>query len=394
MVACILPVVWGTLSGCSSKPADQSDSSLPVVVVSKPIERDVADYVDFTGRTDAEFSTDIRARVTGYLVEMPFVEGMEVKTGNLLFRIDPRPYQAHYDQAQAQVALYEAKLKLAKADNVRAKSVFAMNPGAMSKQDLDKYQAAEDEAFAAVVAAKAALETHRLNLEFTKVTSPIDGRVSRYYLTLGNLANQDQTLLTTVVSQDPMYAYFDVDERTMLGISRAVMRKEVDLLRTKQVPVLMGLEDEEGYPHQGYVDFADNVVSKSTGTVTARGVFKNPSTPSGRRLLRPGMFVRIRLPLGKPRPALLVSDKALGADQGQKYLLVVDGQNTVQYRRVEAGPLQEDGLRAIKSGLKPGEWVIVTGLPLVRPKMTVEKEIIAMPTVPVAAASESKPAGH
>ncbi len=191
-----------------------------------------------------------------------------------------------------------------------------------------------------------------------------------------------------------MYAYFDVDERTMLGISRAVMRKEVDLLRTKQVPVLMGLEDEEGYPHQGYVDFADNVVSKSTGTVTARGVFKNPSTPSGRRLLRPGMFVRIRLPLGKPRPALLVSDKALGADQGQKYLLVVDGQNTVQYRRVEAGPLQEDGLRAIKSGLKPGEWVIVTGLPLVRPKMTVEKEIIAMPTVPVAAASESKPAGH
>ncbi len=303
---------------------------------------------------------------------MPFVEGAEVRKNDLLFRIDPRPYQAQCDQAQAQVVLQKARLKLAKADNLREKHVFAMNAGAVSQQDLDKYQAAEEEALASVAASEAASETHKLNLEFTKVTSPIDGRVSRYYLTLGNLVSQDQTLLTTVVSQDPIYAYFDVDELTSLGVTRAIMQRErgenTDLFRTKRIPVFMGLEDEQGYPHRGYVNFADNVISKSTGTITARGVFENPPTPSGRRLLKPGLFVRIRLPLGKPRPAVLVSDKALGSDQGQKYLLVVDGENTAQYRRVETGPLEEDGLRVINKGLKPGEWVIVSGLQLVRPR--------------------------
>ena len=300
--ACVLLAVWATLSGCNGRPAEKTDVSPPVVAVSQPIERPVADYVDFTGRTDAQFSTDIRARVTGYLVEMPFVEGAEVKKDSLLFQIDPRPYQALFDQAQAQVTLAKAKLKLAQADNVRAKNIFKMNPGAMSQQDLDKYQAAEEESLAAVAAAVAALESHRLNLDFTRVTSPIDGQVSRYYLTLGNLVNQDQTLLTTVVSEDPMYAYFDVDEMTMLGVSRSVMHEKRDLLRNKQIPVLMGLEDEKGYPHQGYLDFANNEVNKSTGTLSVGGVFKNPPSPSGHRLLRPGMFVRIRLPLGEPRP--------------------------------------------------------------------------------------------
>jgi multidrug efflux system membrane fusion protein len=388
-VACALLIIWATLSGCSREPIDKGEKSAIVVTVSKPIERDVADYVDFTGRTDAVFSLDVRARVTGYLVEMPFVEGAEVKKGDLLFRIDPRPYQAQYDQAQAQVTLCAAKLKLAKADNVRAKGIYGMNPGAMSRQDLDKYQAAEDEAAAAVEAAKASLETHNLNLGFTEVASPFDGRVSRYYLTLGNLVNQDQTLLTTVVSQDPMYAYFDVDEMTVLAVSRAVMHSDVDLLRTKQVEVLLGLEDEAGFPHRGYVDFANNVVDRSTGTVSVRGVFDNPASASGRRLLRPGMFVRIRLMLGNPRPAVLVSEKALGTDQGQKYLLVVDDQNTVQYRRVETGPLQDDGLRVIKNGLAPGELVIVSGLQLVRPRMKVEKEVVPMPTLPVPAAPAS-----
>ena len=198
-----LSAVWAALSGCNGRPAEKTDVSPPVVAVSKPIERSVADYVDFTGRTDAQFSTDIRARVTGYLVEVkdPFVEGAEVKKDSLLFQIDPRPYQALFDQAQAQVTLAKAKLKLAKADNVRAKNIFEMNPGAMSQQDLDKYQAAEEESLAAVAAAVAALESHRLNLDFTRVTSPIDGQVSRQYLTLGNLVNQDQTLLTTVVSR-------------------------------------------------------------------------------------------------------------------------------------------------------------------------------------------------
>src|SRR5262249_26864641 len=158
-----------------------------------------------------------------------------------------------------------------------------------------------------------------------KVTSPIDGRVSRYYFTTGNLVNQDTTVLTTVVSQDPIYAYFDVDENTMLYVTRLLMKSDVELLDQKRFPVLMGLADEEGHPHTGYADSANNVVNPSTGPTSIRGVFATPATPVGPRLLRPGMFVRIHLPLGKPRPAVLVADKAIGTDQGQKYLLVVDG---------------------------------------------------------------------
>ena len=289
---------------------------MPTVSVAQPIVRDVTDYVDFTGRTEAPFSVDIRPRVTGYLVKMPFVEGAEVKEGDLLFEIDPRPYQAQLDKAEGDVTLAEAKLKLAKADNATGQEHLQDECRRHRQQDLDKYEAAEEEAAAEVIATKASLESYRINLLFCKVLSPINGRISRYYLTLGNLADQDQTLLTTVVSQDPMYAYFDVDELTMLQLVRKMIGNSEDLMKEKKLHVFMGLADEQGYPHEGYINFANNVVSASTGTITVRGVFANPLTASNKRLLRPGMFVRIRVPTGAPHKAVLVSEQALGTDQG------------------------------------------------------------------------------
>ncbi len=246
-----------------------------VVAVSQPVQREVTDYIDYTGRTDAVNSVDIRPRVTGYLVKMPFKEGSDVKKNDLLFEVDPRPYQAQYDQAAGQVELAKAQLKLAKADYQRA-LVVAKTPGAISQQDLDKYLASQEEAEASVDARVANMEQYKLNLDFCQVTSPIDGQVSRYYLTLGNLANQDQTLLTTVVSLDPMYAYFDLDERTLLKVRDAINTGKLVPHRGTEFPVLMGLQSEQGYPHDGMINFVNNRVDPFTGTITMRGTFPNP----------------------------------------------------------------------------------------------------------------------
>jgi len=205
--------------------------------------------------------------------------------------------------------------------------------------------------------------------------------VSRYFLTLGNLVNQDQTLLTTVVSQDPMYAYFDTDEPTLLRVRRAVSEGKIKVAERGQNPVLMGLQDEDGFPHEGKVDFVNNQVNPTTGSITMRGVFPNPKLPGGVRLLSPGMFVRIRLPLGQRHPALLVIDRAIGFDQGLKYVYVVDAENKVQSRRITTGPLQENGLRVIESGLKPDDWVVVGGIQQVRPRLEVRPDQTPMPTL-------------
>jgi multidrug efflux system membrane fusion protein len=252
----------------------------------------------------------------------------------------------------------------------------------VSQEQLDQDRASMEEADARVKAFEKNMEVFKLNHEFTEVTSPIDGQISRYYLTLGNLVNQDQTLLTTVVSLDPMYAYFDVDEATLLRIRKAVNEGRIKRRQDgADIPVLMGLQGEEGFPHQGTVNFVDNQVDPTTGSITVRGVFSNPEPPGGIRLLSPGMFVRIRLPIGPPHPALLVVDRAVASDQGLKYVYVVDAQNKVQYRRVTTGPLQDDGLRVIAQGLKRDEWVIVGALQQVRPRMQVEPERTPMPSL-------------
>lgn len=212
------------------------------------------------------------------------------------------------------------------------------------------------------------------------MTSPIDGQVSRYYLTLGNLVNQDQTLLTTVVSLDPMYAYFDMDEATLLNILRAINEGKIKRHEEGKIPVLLGLQGEDGFPHQGHINFVNNQVNPTTGSISVRGEFPNPRPANGLRLMKPGMFVRIRLPVGQPHPALLVIDRAIVSDQGLKYVYVLDADNKAQYRRITTGPLQEDGLRVVE-GLRPEDWVIVGGLPQVRPRLPIRPDKTPMPTL-------------
>jgi multidrug efflux system membrane fusion protein len=342
---------------------------------------EVTDYIDYTGRVDAVNAVDVRARVTGYLEKMPFKEGDEVEKGALLFLIDERPYQAQLSQAEAQVQLNEAALKLARANNARAKNL-SKNPGVITQQDLDQYQATEDQSRAQLEASKAALATYRLNVEFCRVTSPIDGQVSRYYYTVGNLVNQDQTLLTTLVSLDPIYVYFDVDEITVLKIKREINEGKMKPMReTGPRPVYLGLPGEDGFPHRGNLTFINNRVDPNTGTLTARGVFPNPRPEHGSRLLTPGMFARVRLPMGQPHQAVLVAERALGVDQGAKFLYVVNADNKVEYRRVKTGALQPDGMRVIEEGVKPDEWVIVSGLQLARPNATVSPDKTTMQAI-------------
>ena len=348
-----------------------------IVPVSNPVSRLVTEYVDFTGRANAVGSVNIIPRVTGYLDKMPFKEGSEVKKGDLLFEIDPSPYKAQFDAAKAKVALSEASLKLAQVTNSALRSWPKRKKLPVSKQDLDKYKALEEEADANLDLSKANLEAAKLNLDWTKVTSPIDGQISRFYLTLGNLVNQDQTLLTTVVSLDTMYAFFDMDEPTYLRIKRAINEGKIKLAGgADKIPVLMGLQGEEGYPHKGEINFIDNQVFPTTGSISWRGVFANPKGLGGQRVLSPGMFVRIRLPIGQPHEALLVIDRAVWSDQGLKNVYVVDADNKVQAKRISTGALQEDGLRVVE-GLQADDWVVVGAIQQVRPRMLVRPDKIA-----------------
>jgi membrane fusion protein, multidrug efflux system len=373
--ACILLAV---VAGCQANANRVTTAEAPVVPVGQPIKREVTDYVDFTGRTESIYPVDIRPRVTGYLVEMPFQEGEEVKAGDLLYVIDPRPYKAQLDQAQGQVDLYQASLKLAKTTLARDRAINESSRGSISQQQFDQEQAMVDEADARVKAFEKSMEIYKLSYEFTRVVSPIDGQISRYYLTLGNLVNQDQTLLTTVMSVDPMYVYFEMDEPTLLRTRKAVNEGKIKRDKNTRIPVSMALQGETGFPHQGTINFVNNQVNPTTGSILVRGIFPNPLPKSGRRLLSPGMFVRIRLPISEPHPALLVADRAVGSDQGLKFLYVLDAENKAQYRRVTTGAPEDGGLRVITEGLEPDDWIVYGGLQQVRPRMTVRPERASM----------------
>jgi RND family efflux transporter MFP subunit len=364
------------MMGCTAKQAAAPPAAPTVVVVSYPLERNVTDYADFTGRTEAVKSVEIRARVDGYLISMPFKEGADVKAGDLLFEIDPRPYQATYDQALAQLALAEARMKQANADFARANSL-ARTPGAISQQEIDRFAALQGEAVAQEQAARASAESARLNLEFTKVTSPIDGTVSRYYVTEGNLVQSGAmgggTLLTKVVSIKPMYVTFNVDEQTLLHARQLIREGKAKSARDAEIPVWLGLSNEDGFPHHGIINFVDNQVDPRTGTLMVRGVF-----PNEERVLSPGLMARVRVPIGEPHPALLVTDRAVESDQGQKILYIVNEKNEVVSRPVKLGDLH-DGMRVVASGLKAGERVVVNGLQRVRPGIVVDPKLVEMP---------------
>jgi multidrug efflux system membrane fusion protein len=353
-----------------------ADQPAPVPV-SQPVQRQVTDYQDFTGRTEASSSVTIRARVTGYLIRVAFKDGADVRQGDVLFEIDPRPYQAALDQAQSEVTLHEAGLRLAKAVYERDTALSAKAPGAIGQQQLDQDKAAVEEATAKLRNAQAGAESVKLNLDFTRVRSPINGRIGRRLLDPGNLVKADDTALAMVIAPDPIHAYFEMDEATLLHIRRAVNDGKFKL--GGAVPVFLGLSDEAGHPHQGTVDFVNGQVNAASGTVTVRGLFANPKPVQGDRLLMPGMFARIRLPIGQPYQALLVPESALGSEQGLKFVYVIDAENKAQYRRVTVGAVQPDGLRVVSEGLKPDDRVAVGALQRLRPGIIVKPEKANVP---------------
>jgi multidrug efflux system membrane fusion protein len=374
------------LAGCDRAAALPGSTDALVVPVAKPIQAKVRDYVYYTGRTNAKEAVTIVPRVTGYLEKMPFKEGAEVKgpvldkggkvidPGTLLFEIDDRPYKAQFEAATAAVKQNEASVRYAVATNTRFKLLDKDQKGAVSEQQLEQYQAQEDIAKANFKLAEANLESAKLNLAWTKVYSPIDGIISRYYMTSGNLVNQDVTQLTTIVRMDPMYANFDVDEPTLLRIRQAINDGKIRDPQGGSLPVEMGLSGEDGFPHAGKVNFFDNQVNAGTGSISVRGEFQNHKPKGGTYLLLPGMFVRIRLPMGDEQDELLVKDSAITSEQGRKYVYVVDADNKVEARSISVGPLQDDGLRVILTGLKKDDWVVVNALQQVRPRMTVKMD--------------------
>ncbi|HVX61449.1 MAG TPA: efflux RND transporter periplasmic adaptor subunit [Pirellulales bacterium] len=359
-------------SGCEERQVQIAPLPPPMVTISQPIEREISDEAVFTGHTDAIKTVEIRARVSGFIDRVAFEDGAMVKEGDLLFQIDPRPFDAEVAHDEASLEMAKARAKRAAADLVRAEKLIKGKT--ITQEDYDKAIADAAESSAAVAQVAASLDSAKLNREFSTVTAPISGRVSRAMIAKGNLVNAlagSATLLTAIVPLDPIYAYFDVDEPILLHYSRTAGSQGRPM-----IPLEMQLADESGFSHQGAVDFIDNKVDPATGTIRLRGAFPNPD---GRIL--PGMFVRVRIRSAEKHAGLLVTDRAVGIDQGRKYLLVATADDKADYREVVTGPLV-DGLRVIEQGLKPGEWVIVNGLQRARPGNPVKAEKAPMPLPP------------
>ncbi|MGD9646711.1 MAG: efflux RND transporter periplasmic adaptor subunit [Pirellulales bacterium] len=427
-------------AGCGHAPPTLPPAGPPQVEVCLPVHQEIRDYEDFSGQTEAVASIEIRARVTGYLSAVHFAHGAEVEEGDILFEIDPPYYEAELARAEGGVAQAESRLNRLRADYERTVTLHKQN--VITDAQFDMATSDVTEAEGTLKAARALLKIAQVNMGYTKVKAPVSGRVSRPFIDPGNLVKADDTILTRIVAQDPMWVYFDLDERTMLRLRRLdVQDHELDAdsrnvittahaeapavfdgerdeppgspptspsadgdraddqaprpsdptsedvesvdatpslaLSSQDRPagVLMGLADEQDYSRRGTLDFEDNRVDPSTGTLRVRAVFSNAD-----RLLSPGLFVRIRIPIGDPYRALLVPEAALGTDQGQRFVYVVDDQDEVSYRRVTVGKLHE-GLRVITSGLEPGERVVVTGLQRVVPGGKVEAKLTEITNV-------------
>lgn len=446
--------------GCGHAPPPLPPSGPPQVEVSLPVHQEIRDYEDFSGQTESVASIDVRARVTGYLSKVNFEHGAEVKKGDILFEVDPPYYEAELARAEGGVAQAESRLNRLKADYDRTVSLHKQ--GVITEAQFDLATSDVTEAEGTLKSARALLKIAQVNFGYTKVKAPVSGRVSRPFIDPGNLVKADDTILTRVVAQDPMWVYFDLDERTMLRLRRLDIKDEAEAEAGRNVittahaaapgvldtedpdaqphadaepgnvspdnsapeashgddaaadkpamesdvqangahsdvahsqaagqssgstpsaasvestEVLMGLADERGYTRRGELDFEDNRIDPSTGTLRVRAVFSNTD-----RLLSPGLFVRIRIPVGDPYRALLVPEGALGTDQGQRFVYVVNDKNEVAYRRVTVGKLHE-GLRVISAGLEPNERVVVTGLQRVVPGGKVDAKLIEIPHV-------------
>jgi len=410
--------------GCDEKSPPLVATPVPVVLVAQPIERAVTDYQIFTARTEAVQSTNIRARVTGYLTRIAFQDGDMIKEGDVLFEIDDRPYKAALDEANATLQVSTANLdaskaglEIATADLVTAQAEYEMdfnvrktNAAAMSQAELDKRlgmrdaarggvdkaKAAIAEAESSIQQAKAALMTAQLNYDWCKVTAPISGRTTRHLVDVGDLVSQNVTILTNIVSLKPIWAYINVDQNTAQRVQTLVHEGKIKSFRNGQMPVDMsvGVGSADSFPIAGTVDYVSNQFDPNTGSIQVRCAFPNEDES-----LIAGLFATIKVPIGAPHEALLVSGQAIGTNQGQKYVLVVNDKNEVEYRAIETGQLQ-DGLREVArfrsvtepgpngnditkqvEVLKPGDWVIVNGLQRARPGVTVDPRKVDMLTM-------------
>ncbi len=381
-----LVLLAGALSGCNPPPP-VAETPPPPVTVSQPVAREIPDQDEYDGRIGAVETAEVRARVRGHLVKVNFQAGQMVKAGDLLYEIDPKPYQTTLEGAEAVKLAADAALEFAGSELSRVRSLGAK--GGASREEVETWAAKRVVAQGEVAKAQAAVDRAKLDLGYTRITSPITGKISRTQVTVGNLINAGggETLLTTVVSVDPMYVYFDVDERALLRYRTQFRKGKKDLgpippLKELRIPVEVGLEGEEGYPHHGVLDFADNQVKSSTGTIEVRGTL-----PNAKRDLAAGMRARVRIPVSTPREVLLVTERAVGNDQGRKFLYVVNGENVVERRDVKLGRVL-DGMQIIDSGLRKDDWVIVNGIQRVRDAMKVDPKRDPMPGAPADAAAK------
>src|SRR5438132_482910 len=351
---------------CSKSTANKGAPPLPVNVVTV-VEKEVNEWDEFTGRLDPVESVEIRPRVSGYITEIHFEAGAIVKKGDLLYVIDPRPYQADFDSAAAEVERMDAQLKLAQIELNRAKELRDKNT--ISASEFDQKAATYQGAAASKSSAEAAKNAAALNLEFTQIKSPIEGRVSDARITLGNLVQPGagpENVLTTVISVDPIYAKVDADENAVLKYVKLSEQGKRVSARTAKIPAFIELGNETDFPHEGYIDFVDNRLDPGTGTIRARVVLKNWNP----NFITPGFFARVRVAGATPYRAALIDDKVISSQQGLKYAFVVKPDNTVERRTLETGPLFE-GKRIVKRGLKDGEKVVSTRLQMLEPGMSV-----------------------
>lgn len=385
----VLPVLAViALEGCGEgRSAVPSAPPLPPVSVAAVIEKRVNDWDEFTGRLEAIDTVEVRPRVSGYIERVAFREGSEVDRGDLLFEIDARPFQTELNRVEAELARASSQFELAQSQLRRAEQLLKQN--FISQQAYDDRASASREAAAGVKAAEAAVANARLNLDYTKVRAPVAGRVGRAEVTVGNLVTglggPNATLLTIVVSIDPIYAYFDVDEHVYLkygDLARAGARASS---RTSRNPVYLGLADEQGFPHKGYVDFVDNQLNPQSGTIRTRAVFENKD-----RTFTPGLFARLKLIGSDAYDGILIDDRAIGTDQSKRFVLVVGADNKATYREVTLGPLV-DNLRVVRQGLKPGELIVVNGMQRVRPGEPVTPQKVPMQGAEAATASAAGP---
>jgi len=357
-------VVFG-LAGCSKTESAPAQAAVPVHVATVAA-KDVTDWDTFTGRFEAIDSVKLRPRVSGYIDAVKFVEGKEVKKGDILFVIDQRPYRVRLEQAQAELASARAQSELAKTELARTQKLLKTH--AVSQEEFDRRASQYSQVQAGVNAARATSDAAALDLEYTQVVAPIDGRVSRADVTAGNYVNAGETVLTSVVSLDPIYVSFEGDEQTFLKYNDLAKRGERPNSRDEANLINIGLANESDFPHTATMNFVDNALNAETGTIRMRALVSNPD-----RLFTAGMLARVRLQGSGKYSAPVIDERAIGTDQNRKYVLVVNGQDLAEYRPIEVGGVHQDG-RVVRKGLNAGERIIVGGLQRVRPGTAVKAE--------------------